>query len=238
MSNELATFGGSIPFTPALAPAKKGQDLDRGYAPRLQLVSTGNSKIVLEDKAKAGQFVVQDGQDTSVVGAKDGRQITVVVLGKIYKAVDRSGEEVVVNFDPSSEVYQDIAAREASGGFSSGCMHGPVYLCYNVDSELFVEIGLVSKSGKREESKLDAFVPIGPDQAKELGIEPRGPALATLTSRFIDGKQHKWFVFDTKAGPDSLEGVEPPANELVQKALGNFYKQVTDNEVEDEDRSR
>lgn len=235
-NNQLAAFG-AVPFTPAITNKPK-QDLDRGYAPRLELVSTGNSKVVLEDKARAGQFVIKDGDEVNVVGDNKGKEVTVVLLGKIFKAVDRSGDEVVVNFDPSSDVYQDIAAREAAGGFDSGCMHGPVYLAYCVDVEQFVEISLISKSAKREESKLDNFVPLGEEQAKALGTSPRGPSLATLKSRFIDGKKHKWFVFDTKAGPDTLDGVEPPAPELVTKACTNFYKQVEAEAVEEEDRAR
>lgn len=236
MSNELSAFSAPS-FTPALTTKPK-QDLDRGYAPRLQLVATGNAKVVLEDKAKAGQFVIQDGSEVTVVGDNNGKEIVVVLLGKIFKAVDRSGDEVIVNFDPNSDVYKDIAQREADGGFHSGCMHGPVYLAYCVNAEQFVEISLHSKSAKREESKLDAFVPLSDEQAEQLGVEARGPSLATLTSRFIDGKQHKWFVFDTKAGPASLEDVEPPANELVQKAVGNFYKQTVAEEVEEENRDR
>lgn len=239
MSNELAAFG-SVPFTPAITNKPK-HDLDRGYAPRLQLVSTGNSKVVLEDQAKAGEFVIQDGEDVTVVGEKVGKGVNVVnlvLLGKIYKAVDRSGDEVVVNFDPESDVYKDIAAREAAGGFDSGCMHGPVYLAYCIDAEAFVELGLISKSSKREENKLDQFVPIGEEHAKALGIEARGPSIVTLKSRFIDGKKHKWFVFDTKAGPETLDGVEPPAAELVTKACTNFYKQTLPEEVEEEDRAR
>lgn len=236
MSNELSAFSAPS-FTPALATKPK-QDLDRGYAPRLQLVATGNSKVVLEDKAKAGQFVIQDGSEVQVVGENNGKSIVVVLLGKLFKAVDRSGDEVVVNFDPNSDVYQDIAAREAAGGFDSGCMHGPVYLAYCVDAEQFVEISLISKSAKREEGKLDAFVPLSPEQAKELGCEPRQPSLCTLSSRFIDGKKNKWFVFDTKPGPASLQDVEPPANELVQKAVANFYKQAQPEEVEEENRDR
>ena len=236
MSNELSAFSAPS-FTPALTTKPK-QDLDRGYAPRLQLVATGNSKVVLEDKAKAGQFCIQDGSEVTVVGENKGKEIVIVLLGKIFKAVDRSSDEVVVNFDPTSDVYQDIAKREAAGGFHSGCMHGPVYLAYSVDAEQFVEISLHSKSAKREESKLDAFVPLSPEQAKELGCEPRTPSLATLKSRFIDGKQHKWFVFDTTPGPASLNDVEPPANELVQKAVANFYKQVEAEKVEEENRDR
>jgi len=232
MSNELSAFSAPS-FTPAITTKPK-QNLDRGYAPRLQLVATGNSKVVLEDKAKAGDFIIVDGDNCETIG----KSINVVILGKLFKAVDRSGESVVVNFDPASEEYQRIAQAEADGGFESQCMHGPLYLAYNVDTEAFVELYLCSTSAKREEGNLDNYVPIGPEQAKELGMDPRTPSLTTLNSRFVDGKKFKWFVFDTVAGPDSLDGVEPPAAELVNKACLNFYNQAKAEEVEDEDRSR
>jgi hypothetical protein len=232
MSNELAAFG-SVPFAPAITKKPK-QDLDRGYAPNLQLVATGNSKVVMEDKAKSGEFIIRDGQDVERLG----KEVTVVLLGKLFKAVDFGGDETVVNYDPESDVYQDIASRQLKDGINSKCMFGPLYLAYCVNTESFVELYLNSKSGKREESNLDNFVPVGPEQAKELGIEPRGPSLATLKSRFVDGKNHKWFVFDTKAGPETLDGVEPPSPELVEKACVNFYKQAKEEEVEEEDRAR
>lgn len=232
MSNSLAAFG-SVPFTPAITKKPK-LDLDRGYSPRLQLVATGNSKVVMEDKAKTGEFIVVDGEDVQPLG----KEVNVVLLGKLFKAVDRSGDEVVVNFNPESEVYIDIARRQESEGFDSGCMEGPLYLAYCVEAEQFVEIYLNSKSAKREERNLDNFVPIGEEQAKALDMEPRAPTLSTLKSRFINGKRHKWFVFDTKAGPATLDGVEPPAQELVEKACLNFYKQAQEEEVEEEDRSR
>ena len=230
--NELSAFAAPS-FTPAIATKPK-QDLDRGYAPRLQLVATGNAKVVLEDKAKAGEFIIVDGADCTNLG----KVVNVVLLGKLFKAVDNSGDDTIVNFDPKSDEYQSIVAKQKAKGFDSQCMIGPLYLAYNVDNECFVELYLNSKSAQREEGKLDAYVPIGPEQAKELGIEPRTPTLATLKSRFIDGKQYKWFVFDTVAGPASLDGVEPPAAEIVNKACENFYKQAVVEPVEKESRSR
>lgn len=232
MSNELAAFG-SVPFTPAIVKKAK-QDLDKGYAPRLQLVATGNSKVVLEDKAKIGEFIIVDGESVT----KLGKEITIVLLGKLFKAVDFSGDEAVVNYDSESDVYQGIAARQESGGIDSGCMYGPLYLGYLVDTESFVELYLNSKSAKREEDNLDNFVPIGVEQAKALDIEPRSARLTTLKSRFIDGARFKWFVFDTKAGPESLKGVKPPTPELVAKACTNFYKQAQPEQVEEESRAR
>jgi hypothetical protein len=231
MSNELAAFG-SVPFAPALT--NKPKALDKGYAPRLQLVATGNSKVVLEDKAKAGEFIVVDGQECD----RFGKSATVVILGKLFKAVDFSGDKAVANYDPSSEEYVDIAQRQLKGGMASKCMFGPLYLAYHIESEQFVEIFLNSPSGKREEGKLDQFVPVGPEQAKSLDIEPRAPRLATLESRFVEKGQNKWFVFDTKEGPKSLNGVEPPEAELVAKACENFYKQAEVVEPEEEDRAR
>ena len=229
--NELAAFG-SIPVAAALAT--KAPVTEKNYAPRLQLVATGNSKVVLEDKAKAGEFIVVDGEDVD----RFGKSATVVILGKLFKAVDFSGDKAIANYDPYSEEYADIAERQKKGGMASKCMFGPLYLAYHIESEQFVEIFLNSPSGKREEGKLDAFVPVGPEQAEALGVEPRAPRLASLDVRFVEKGQNKWFVFDTKEGPKSLDGVEPPAPEAVAKACENFYKQAEVETPEEEDRAR
>lgn len=232
MSNELAAFG-SASFTPAISTKKK-TGVEKGYAPRLQLVSTGNSKVVNDGNARAGDFIVVDGKKF-----KDniGKNATIVLLGKLYKAVDFSGDEVETSFDPESEAYQRIANELAEYGFDSQCMVGALYLGYLVETEQFVELYLNSKSLANEEDNLDEFVPVGPELAEQLGIDPRPPQIASLKSRFIEGKRYSWHVFDTTPGPESLEGVEPPANEIVQQALANFYKQANPDAGSDEEES-
>lgn len=233
MSNELSAFSAPS-FTPALT-TKPAQDLDKGYAPNLQLVASGTSKVFTDELAKLGEFIIKDGDSITRLG----KTITVVLLGKIFKAVDRSGEQVVVDYDQTSDVYKDIVARQAKGGYKSKCMHGPVYLAYVVEAEQFGELSLLSNSAKREESNLDGFVPLSPEQAEELGVDPRGPVMTTLESRKVEKGDNTWYVFDTKPGPKALaEGTEPPSNEVVLKAVENFYKQTQPAEKEEESRDR
>lgn len=232
MSNELAAFS-SIPFSPA-ALAKPRQNLDRGYAPRLQLISTGTSGIAMKKQAQVGNFAIVDGDRVEDVGDSH----VIIPLARLDKAVDTSGDSAVVAFGQDNPEFQSIAARCDRDGFDSGCMYGPVFLVFHVGTCQFLEIYLNNKSGRLEAERINTYLPISKEAAEQYGVDARAPAPVSLSSKLIPAKgkrRNSWYVPVAEDGPATLNVETPPSPEELQKACGNFIKQA---QVEKEDRDR
>jgi len=224
-SNSLVAFSG-IPFSQA-ALAKPKQNLDRGYASRLQLCSKG--KLIDEGKVRPGCFAIVDGDNVVDLG----KEVTLIPLACLDKALDVSGEEVVVAFGEDNPEY--IRISKESTVQDSGCMYGPVYLVFETSTCQFLELFFNNKSGRNEAPKLATFLPISAEAAKAYKVEARAPRAATVKSKLVKKGKWSWFAPEIVDGPATLDVETPPSSEDIVKACENFAKQAI---VEDEDRDR
>jgi len=231
--NQLTAFSG-IPFSPAALAKPKRED--KGYAPRLQLVSTGSSGLV-EKGVSVGNYGLVDGDNVSDLGDS----LTIIPLVRLDKAVDFSdSEEVVSAFGEDNPEFQRIKGEVDENGYDSGCMYGPLFLAFLVETCQFVELFLNNKSGRNVADDFNPFLPIGKEVAESLNVEPRAPQPVQLTSVLLPRKpskktRHKWHAIEVAAHEGPLNVAEPPSQEALQKACDNFVKQSI---VEDEDRDR
>ena len=222
-ANDLVAFG-DLPFSDHAIAAQKNPE-PAGYAARIQLVSKG--KLVDEGKCPPGEFAIIDGDTVTPLG----KEIDVVPLAVLDKALDTSGDEVVVAFGRDNATYQEIAERSTEK--DSGCMFGPCFLVLERTHGTVFEIFLNNKSGRSEAKKLYPFLPVGPAQAKAHGVEARAPKACQIKSKYIKKPRYSWFapqVVETKATFDKT-----PSKEVAIAAVKNFLKQA---EVEDEGRDR
>ena len=227
----LAVFG-AIPFSEA-ALAVPGKPSGK-YLPRIQHLSTGSCKLVSEGKAKVGSYALVDGSNVTDLG----KEINVIPLCKLNKGVNTT--EGGSFFAPSEEYNRCVEAVEASG-FDSGCMYGPFYLLFLVDTEQFVELFLTNVSGRNEETNIDSFLPVNADAAAKHGIEARAPRAATLSSKEVTSKRGKksytYNVPVTNECTTRLNVQNPPTQEDVISQCNKFVAQA-DVETETESRSR
>lgn len=226
-ANELVAFG-DLPFSEHAIAAQKNPE-PTGYASRIQLFSKGKTDDAGNTVVEAGNFAIVDGDNYKILG----KEIDVVPLAMLDKALDCSGDDVEVAFGRTTEAYQRIAGD--SKVQDSGCMYGPVFLVFERTTGNFYEIFFNNASGRREAPKLLAYLPIGPAAAKANGVNPQPPRPVQIQSKFVNPpkSRYSWFapsVTDTTAVFDN-----PPSQESAINAVKNFLKQA---EVEEEDRDR
>jgi len=240
MSNtQLAAFG-SIPVSEAALPSTEKKAKPQGkFLPRVQFVSTGSSKLVTEKKVGVGHWALVDGDVTTDLG----ESIDVIVLARVDKGVDFSGDETVVAFKSQNEEdnaeYARIEAEVIADGYDSGCMYGPVFLLFLCDTEQFVECFLNNTSGRNEADNIDLFLPISVEAAKANDCEPRAPRLATLGTKEVTSKRGKksytYNVPTTNEGPKSIKLDNPPEPTEVIERCNKFVDQT---KIEKESRNR
>jgi hypothetical protein len=241
MSNtSLAAFG-SIPVSEAALPStEKAAKKPQGkFLPRVQFVSTGSSKLVTDKKVEVGHWALVDGDETTDLG----ESIDVIVLARVDKGVDFSGDETVVAFKSSNEEdnaeYARIEAEVIADGYDSGCMYGPVYLLFLCDTEQFVELFFNNTSGRNEADNIDLFLPISVEAAQANDCEPRAPRLATLGTKEVTSKRGKksytYCVPTTNEGPKALQIDNPPQPAEVIERCNKFVDQT---KIEKESRNR
>jgi len=231
MSNAITAFS-SVPFSPAaLAKPKKKAGK---FPARLQFIATGQSKVVTSGQVKVGHWALVDGETTTDLG----ESINVIVLGRLDKAVNMTSDDVETHFAPSKGYDECVEAVEADG-YNSGCMFGPVFLCFLCDTEQFVELFLNNKSGRLEGDNINGFLPISEAVAKEFECEARPARPATLGSKTASFKKGKktieYCVPTTDECVVALEVENPPTPEQLKEACDNFVKQA---EVEEAGRDR
>lgn len=226
-ANELVAFG-DLPFSDHAIAAQKNPE-PAGYASRIQLFSKGKTDDAGKTVVEAGNFAVVDGDSYKILG----KEIDVVPLAVLDKALDCSGDEVTVAFGRDNEVYQRIA--EDSKVQDSGCMYGPVFLVFERTTSNFYEIFLNNASGRREAPKLYPYLPIGASAAKAMGCKPQSPRPCQITSKFVNPAKSRYSWFAPQVGDSSAIFENPPSQEAAVAAVTNFLKQA---EVEEEDRDR
>lgn len=227
-ANELVAFG-DLPFTDHLAERPKAEG--KTYARQLRLAVKG--KLVDVQGVKPGEWAVVDGDNVTVLG----KEVDIIPICYLDKAVDNSGEDVIVAFGLQNEEYQRIAAELAESGFESGCMVGPCFLVYERTQDAFFEIFCNNRSLQNEaERGLFPALPITAAQAEAHGKKAKSPDRVLATSKYLDKGKYPRQVPVFKAGSaqydaEILEAL--PAR--AQEAAKNFVAQSI---REDEDRDR
>lgn len=224
-ANDLVAFG-DLPFSEHAIAAQKNPE-PAGYASRIQLYSKGKTNDSGETVVDAGNFAIVDGDSFNILG----KEIDVVPLAVLDKALDCSGETPVVAFGRDNKEYQRIA--EQSTVQDSGCMYGPCFLVFERTTSNFYEIFLNNKSGRSEAKRLYPFLPIGAAAAKANGVKPQPPRPCLIKSKFIKKGKFTWFAPQVSDSTATFEN--PPTQEAAVAAVTNFLKQA---EREDEGRDR
>lgn len=215
----------------ANVPAQLGddsdfQDLAKGgdFLRRLQLVSKG--KYVDSGQVKPGNFaVIIDGETAQDLGAT----IDVMVISRRPKAIDMSDKaQIVVSYDKSSELFQEIAAKSVEK--DSSCQYGASFLIIERRTGGLYEFFCGSISTRREVATISAYMSITKEQivARELkDVEPHGPLPLTLTSKHIT-KKWSYFVPEVHDCSTPFTAKQIPAEEVIVKEMDKFVNPPKD----------
>lgn len=223
-ANELSVFG-DLPLTDHLAIREKQPE--QTYARRLQLAVKG--KIVDVLGIKPGNYAIVESD-----GATDlGKELDVIPLAVLEKAVDTSGDEVEVAFGSNNERYQEIAKRQKEGGFGSGCMVGPVFLLFERSTGEFLELYCNNASMVREAKILFDSLPITKAQAEAHGVKPRPPVPVLLTSKYLDKGKYPRQVPVWKKSDAKFDNL--PDGETFKQSVTAFVNQAK-HEADDHER--
>lgn len=223
--NALVAFD-DLPVNDHIA-RKKEEPQERTFARSLRLAVKG--QLVDEDGVQPGAYAIKDSDDVEVLG----KEVDVIPLTYIDKAVDRSGEDVEMAFGKGNAAYQDIAKRCDDGGFDSGCMYGPVFLVFERTTGEFLEIFCNNKSMQREAKVLFNALPVTKAQAEKHGIDAKPPTPVLLGSKYLKDAKYPRQVPVWKASKATFDN--PPSTEATIAAINNFLKQA---EVEEEEHDR
>jgi len=216
-------------------PSTKVVDLSKyssetSFLPRLQLVTKG--KYVDKSLIAPGHYGVPSGDDNIV---DLGAEIDVLILSVRSKALDTNADPPLAVFDEADEVYQEIVDR--AGGKDSGCMHGPSFLVFERNTGSFYEYFCGNKSGRTEAANIGQFLPVNEEQAKEFGVDTKGPAPCTLRAKYIERPRYSWHA--PKVGKCSTPITNLPPLKTVIEQIEKFNN-PKDNapELADEEESR
>ena len=228
MSNELTTVA-SLTNLPSTDVDQLDEcKIESKWLPRLQLF--GSNAQVKQGKIGPGQWGIPRGDEVEDLG----REIDVLVVGYRMKALDTNGEENVVSYDPTDEVYKEIKATAAvyvAGG--SGCMEGPEFLLY-VRGFGFVTYFCMNKSALVASGLLKPFLPINEVKAAAAKCQPQGPQSATLGAKFIEKPRLSWWAPEVNK---CSTPVECDIEDLIKQLDRFLNPEVDENEIaDDEDR--
>lgn len=184
-------------------------------------------QVKIEQKGKRGVIEAgswSTGKDDNIVD--HGDEIDVLVLARRAKAVDmRDSEEIVVNYDPKSEEFQEIHAVAKQPGLNN-CMSGPDFLLYHRQSGKFVEFFCVNKSSQRESAKLAAYMPTVKDG------ETTPPVPCTIKSTFVETSKYSWYA--PTVGRCSTPFTDLPTADAFEAAINDFLNPKTEEVVEED----
>ncbi|HDZ14088.1 hypothetical protein LCGC14_0646460 [marine sediment metagenome] len=139
------------------------------YLGRLQLFGS-KSDAVAEGSISAAHYgLVKDDEITDL-----GEEIDVILVGWRPKALDTSGDSLIIDHDANSSVFAEI--KERSGIRDSGCMYGPEFLVWLPEQAVFATYYMSSKTARREAKKVLPLV---------------GKA-ATFKCHLIETAKYKW----------------------------------------------
>jgi len=141
-----------------------------GFLPRLQLMIS-NSGPCKSGAFPINHYAVIENQNNVDVG----KEVDMLVIVWRPKAMDTSGDEIIVSHDETSQLFKDISAKTLEK--NSGCMFGPEYLVYIPSVKKFATFFLGSKSSRREATAMNGRLGKG----------------ATLKSRHCESKGFDWY---------------------------------------------
>lgn len=239
--NALTTFGAGvdIPFSPAAIAPPKRKSSGR-FLPNLKFLANDMCGEVKSDKAEAGHWCLVEGDTVTDLG----ESVVAIPFIRLDKAIDNNPDDAIVAFGVENDEYIRIAEEVDEDGYDSGCMYGPCFLMYLVDTESFVSCWLYSKSARNEGDNISVFLPVSAEHETEE-CPARAARPATLGAREVtttpkkDGKKGKktytYNVPTTELYSGELNVETPPTNEELGEECVKFVKQTV---VEDESRDR
>ena len=213
MSNLVPANLSNLPSAPANAPLPEDVISTTAMLPYIQLLQ-GQSALASnpDNDFKPGQFVLPKGGDDAV---NLGPSFEAVALAYRYKAIDFSGDDPVIVYDPESEEFKRIAenAKVKKKDFNSG-----LELLLWLDGEkTFATLGCTN-------STMAQFA------VKDVIPRMRNPI--TIKSKFIDPpkSKHSWYGavgFDSQA-----EVVNLPEMNVITSTVEKFLNPATEEEDE------
>ncbi len=180
------------------------------YLSRFQLFGAKSDAVAEGLIPQAHYGLVKDDNITDI-----GEEVDVIIVGWRAKALDTSGDELIIDYDPKSQVFSDI--KEQSQVKDSGRMYGPEFLLWLPEQEVFTTFYMSSKTARREAKKVLPLV---------------GKA-ATFKCRLITTAKYKWhapLVF-----PCSAPLVAPPEDKARAEWAKFSNPPKSDVEVADDD---
>jgi hypothetical protein len=164
------------------------------FLQRMQLISKG--KYVDSRQAQGGDYaIIVDSETCKSLGT----EIDLLVFDRRHKAIDMSDAgQILVSYDPKSDLYQDISARSSEQ--DSGCQYGVEFLVAERTTAKLYGFFFGTKSLRRALQDMYAYMPLSEDDIKRRKMpkdtKPHGPLPVTLTSKNVRSKDGKfsWFV--------------------------------------------
>ncbi len=173
------------------------------FLPRLQLM-TGNSEKCKKGEFGVNKFALINGQDHKDVGDS----VDVLVLVWRPKAIDSSGDELIVIHDIENPEFERI--QQASGEKDSGCMFGQEFLVWISETREFATFFMGTKTSRRESPNLKALL----------------QKAATLKPVEVKNKKYTWYspsvtkcstTFDLPSKEECIEQIKEFNNPSVQE---------------------
>lgn len=193
---------------------------------RLQLFTRG--KAVDAGMIPAGHYGIPEADDT----IRDlGPAIDALFLARRPKAMDMSGDTIVINYDPRSAEFHRIA--ELSLEKDSHCVYGPDFLIFERSTASYYDFYCGSKSTRGAAKHMYQYLPLTAAEIRRrgrTGIEPHGPLPATLTAKLVTKGTFTWHVPVIARSPTPFHN-RPPLPEIVRH-IDDFLSPARTNELQ------
>lgn len=189
------------------------------FLQRLQLLSKG--KYVDSRQAQGGDYaVIMDSETCRSLGDT----IDILVFERRHKAIDMSDtDQVLVSYDPTSELYADI--RERSAEKDSGCQYGVEFLVAERSTAKLYGFFFGTKSLRRVLNTMYAYMPLSAEDVKRRKMadaKPHGPLPLTLKSKNVRVKTYSWFVPEFQDCSTPFTKDQLPAPEKIKEEIIKF----------------
>jgi len=185
-----------------------------GFLPRIQFMSS-KAKVVSDGLFPMNHFALIRGSNNVDLG----QQVDVFVLSYRFKAIDLSSENMLISYDPKSEMFKDISARSFIQ--NSKCMFGPEFLMFIPSQNAFGTFFLGAKSARMESQSIMAVLK-----------KPDATNWITLLPKKIDSKKYgSWWIgtgiqcqseYDLPSSEECdrvVEQFDNPPTQMVEKAM-------------------
>lgn len=189
------------------------------FLQRLQLLSKG--KYVDSKQAEGGDYaVIIDGDTCESLGDT----IDVLVFDRRHKALDMSDtHQVLVSYDPTSTLYNDIKDRSAEK--DSGCQYGVDFLVVERSTGKMYGFFFGTKSMRRILNTMYAYMPLSEDDIKRRNltdVKPHGALPLTMKSKNVRQKNYSWFVPEFQDCSTPFTKSQLPTPEKLKEEIIKF----------------